>query len=293
MTLVNNRFVNNRLQNPVPLPPQYGGGLAPSLFINYAAGGRPTNVSGNLIQDNDFGTSTPAPVLAPANGLIVGGGSVLSARRRARVSRSHVDLDGATVNHPDHSPVGDCPREAALAAPESWPAVRIDPIPRSFNGGPGFAEGGPWCAADFLLGFSFLSQCRRGRLRQLQPSGSYRPAKRRQRYVHRDDQPAGDGQSYLHGRVYRRPERRQHHRQQPGDGSESNACGHHDWRRFRDAEPRCLHAGTQQSCGGRRRRAGDDLDAVCQRSYCVLVFDNQAAPTISEPLTYNITVKHY
>ena len=75
MTLVNNRFVNNRLQNPVPLPPQYGGGLAPSLFINYAAGGRPTNVSGNLIQDNDFGTSTPAPVLAPANGFIDGGGN--------------------------------------------------------------------------------------------------------------------------------------------------------------------------------------------------------------------------
>lgn len=28
-------------------------------------------------------------------------------------------------------------------------------------------------------------------------------------------------------------------------------------------------------------------------TYCVLVFDNQAAPTVSEPLTYNITVKHY
>lgn len=76
MTLVNNRFVNNTLQNPAPLPSLYGGGLAPSLYINYAAGGRPRNVSGNLIQDNNFGTITPAPVLAPADGFIDGGGNI-------------------------------------------------------------------------------------------------------------------------------------------------------------------------------------------------------------------------
>jgi hypothetical protein len=28
-------------------------------------------------------------------------------------------------------------------------------------------------------------------------------------------------------------------------------------------------------------------------TYCVMVFDNTAAPTVTEPLTYNITVKHY
>jgi hypothetical protein len=76
MTLVNNRFVGNTLQNPVPLPPVYGGGLAPALVINYVAGGRPRNVSGNLIQNNNFGTSTPAPVLAPADGFVDGGGNI-------------------------------------------------------------------------------------------------------------------------------------------------------------------------------------------------------------------------
>jgi hypothetical protein len=28
-------------------------------------------------------------------------------------------------------------------------------------------------------------------------------------------------------------------------------------------------------------------------TYCVQVFDNPAAPTVPEPLTYSITVKHY
>jgi len=28
-------------------------------------------------------------------------------------------------------------------------------------------------------------------------------------------------------------------------------------------------------------------------TYCVQIFDNQASPTVTEPLTYTLTVKHY
>jgi hypothetical protein len=79
MTLVNNQVLDNTFQNPVRLPPKYGGGVPPSLSIDYVAGGLPFNVSGNLIGNNNFGTSSPGPILSPAQGFIDGGGNICLA----------------------------------------------------------------------------------------------------------------------------------------------------------------------------------------------------------------------
>jgi len=77
-TLVNTQIVNNTFINPILLPPFYGGGRAASIYINMN-GRSTTSVSGNLIQNNNFGTASPGPVLAPASGFIDGGGNVCAS----------------------------------------------------------------------------------------------------------------------------------------------------------------------------------------------------------------------
>jgi hypothetical protein len=74
MTLVNNQITNNILMNPVVLASD--GQFQPSIFINYLNNGRPYTVSGNVLRNNNLGTSTPGPMLSPASGFIDGGGNV-------------------------------------------------------------------------------------------------------------------------------------------------------------------------------------------------------------------------
>jgi hypothetical protein len=75
-TLVNNQFLNNVLMSPVALPPQFGGVNTVSFYINYFGGGVPYNVTGNLVQGNNFGTSPLGPALLPKAGFIDGGGNI-------------------------------------------------------------------------------------------------------------------------------------------------------------------------------------------------------------------------
>ncbi len=77
-TLVNNQIVNNMFVNPIALPPLYGGGIPPSIYVNMN-GRSATSVSGNLIQNNNFGTVSPGPVLSPASGFIDGGANVCAS----------------------------------------------------------------------------------------------------------------------------------------------------------------------------------------------------------------------
>lgn len=72
MTFVNNRIANNTFHNPVNLPPLYGGGMPPDLFIDYVSTHLPYTVSGNVVQDNVFGTA----YFRPMDGFIDGGGNL-------------------------------------------------------------------------------------------------------------------------------------------------------------------------------------------------------------------------
>jgi Right handed beta helix region/Bacterial Ig-like domain (group 2) len=74
-TFVGNQIVGNTLVAPVNLPPSYGGALPPSATVNWVSRYGQT-VTGNLVQDNDFGTASPGPTLLPASGFIDGGGNV-------------------------------------------------------------------------------------------------------------------------------------------------------------------------------------------------------------------------
>ncbi len=75
MTLVDNQFVRNTLRDPMPRAPAIGGGMAPSVLIDYSFGPSPL-VQRNKLQDNDFGTIARGPVLLPADGFVDGGGNV-------------------------------------------------------------------------------------------------------------------------------------------------------------------------------------------------------------------------
>jgi hypothetical protein len=76
LILLNNRFANNVLLSPVDLPQIYRGGQAPAALVDYTKMGVPFMVQGNVFQDNNFGLSSPGPMLAPAEGFIDGGGNV-------------------------------------------------------------------------------------------------------------------------------------------------------------------------------------------------------------------------
>jgi hypothetical protein len=79
LTLTNNQFIGNTLINPVNLPPTSGDGIAPATLVSFAPrSGLPSTVTGNLIQGNRFGTSTPGPELLPPQGFIDGGGNICS-----------------------------------------------------------------------------------------------------------------------------------------------------------------------------------------------------------------------
>jgi hypothetical protein len=75
-TLVNNLIEGNSLQSPVRWPPFYGSVQPPSLSIDYVAPGLPFTVNGNVIRNNNFGTATRGPFLAPVDGFVDGGGNI-------------------------------------------------------------------------------------------------------------------------------------------------------------------------------------------------------------------------
>jgi len=78
MTLVNNQITNNVLVNPITAVAA-GGQLEPSIVINYVGNpeeSRPYTVTGNVLRNNNLGTSTPGPMLSPASGFIDGGGNI-------------------------------------------------------------------------------------------------------------------------------------------------------------------------------------------------------------------------
>jgi len=76
LTLIGNRFENNSLRDPVKNQAKYGGGFSPAVVINYVVSGLPSDVVGNAFRNNDFGTASPGPALAPASGFIDEGGNI-------------------------------------------------------------------------------------------------------------------------------------------------------------------------------------------------------------------------
>ena len=78
MTLVNNQITNNVLLNPIGAVAA-GGQFEPSIVINYVGNpedSRPYTVTGNVLRNNNLGTSTPGPMLLPASGFIDGSGNI-------------------------------------------------------------------------------------------------------------------------------------------------------------------------------------------------------------------------
>jgi len=77
-TLVDNVIESNTFRNPVPLPPLYGGRVTASMLIDFVTGGLSGTIANNVVRNNDFGTASPGPKLAPASGFVDGGGNVCS-----------------------------------------------------------------------------------------------------------------------------------------------------------------------------------------------------------------------
>jgi hypothetical protein len=76
-----------------------------SALIDFTTAGIPFEVSGNLIRNNDFGTTTGAPVIAPASGFIDGGGNVCQAGSFLRCFGSADVLPGLSGARPSGAPV--------------------------------------------------------------------------------------------------------------------------------------------------------------------------------------------
>ena len=74
-TFVNNQIVGNSLVNAIPAgsPTAYDN---TTMRISYAREWAAYEISGNLIQANNFGTTKPAPIVEPPSGFIDGGGNI-------------------------------------------------------------------------------------------------------------------------------------------------------------------------------------------------------------------------